>query len=139
MVTVSIVLSVFAFIFSNNQKNNNNTDTDYPTQTPFPTGQYVTQQQLTDNLKNYTTTKDLQNNYTAKSDLKDYIKNDDNITITGRTKCSPTQKSCGLEDNPPCTAQLTCAFAEAPTAAGNLNAVFSEGGGNGRRLKINKD
>jgi len=75
---VAIVLSIFAFLFSSNQKNNNNN-------TEYPAGDYITQQQLNDTLKNYVKQTDLDNyakqtdldNYTPISELDNYAKQTD--------------------------------------------------------------
>ena len=69
--------------------------------------------------------------------LEYYIKFDEDIHIVGTTKCDTTA-TCGTEEHDECTAQLTCGFSLPLIGDNNIQAVFQDGKGSGRHLKIVK-
>ena len=86
---VAIVLSIFAFLFSSNQKNNNNTE--------YPAGDYITQQQLNDTLKNYVKQTDL-DNYAKQTDLDNYAKQTDLDNYTPISELDNYAKQTDLDN-----------------------------------------
>lgn len=122
----SIILSVIALLKALSVSDSSN--------------QSITDSDIQNMLSNYITKNEFS------SELTDYIKNDDAITITGTDKCCiigdegedcPNDHTCS-ETGSPCIRELSCSFAEAPTSGGNINAVFTYEKTSGRHLKINK-
>ena len=93
------------------------------------------QKAIEEALQGYVQTKTL-NNY-VKADDDAYVKTNDAIFIVGTAKCDTTG-TCGTDGHDDCTAQLTCGFSLPLIGDNNIQAVFQDGEGSGRFLKIVK-
>ena len=107
VVLVALVLSILAMIFANDNKVTTDKGSDIPTQTPytpytpFPKGEYVTQEQLNDNLMDYTKNTDFNDNCDDWAKEAQVVFKDDlnNLSKTVSSLKDTVEKKCVFYDD----------------------------------------